>query len=109
MSHLPAREFAQSRARTLLAAWNSANLERLETALDTSLDWVDSPLPAIEREKIELVGEVVNTIRGWMARGRTETELQAALLLLRHVAGQHQVHLLNEPVHGMVLAGSRSI
>jgi|HubBroStandDraft_6_1064221.scaffolds.fasta_scaffold717013_1 hypothetical protein len=109
MNLLPARGFAQSRARTLLAAWNSANLERLETALDANLYHVDLLLPAIEREKMELISEVVNAIRGWIVRSTSETELQAALLLLRHVACQEQVYTPVERTHGMVLAGSRSI
>jgi hypothetical protein len=109
MNRLSGQAFAQRRARALLAAWNSANLERLETALDSSSDYPDRQLLAMEREKVELVDEVVKTIRGWIARATTETELQAALILLRHVACQEQIHATSEPAQGMLLAGSRSI
>jgi hypothetical protein len=109
MNRLSGQAFAQRRARALLAAWNSANLDRLESALDATSDCVDLQLPAMERERIELVDEVVKTIRGWIARAITETELQAALILLRHVACQEQVHIARERTHGMLLAGSRSI
>jgi hypothetical protein len=109
MNRLSGQAFAQRRARALLAAWNSASLERLETALDANPDDADLQLPAMERERIELVDEVVKAIRGWIAGDRTESELQAALILLRHVACQEKVHFAIEPAHGMLLAGSRSI
>lgn len=109
MNYLSGPACAQRRARALLAAWNSANLKRLETALDANSNCPDLQLPTIERERIELVDEVVKTIRGWIASATTETELQAALVLLRHVACQEQVHIAIERTHGMLLAGSRSI
>jgi hypothetical protein len=109
MNHSSGPAFAQRRARALLAAWNSGNLARLEAALDANWDYAETRLPAIERERIELIGEVVDAIRGWIARVRTETELQAALLLLRHVGRQEPFHIANEQNQGMVLTGSRSI
>jgi hypothetical protein len=109
--------FAQRRARALLAAWNSGNLSRLEAELDANSAFMDMPLPAIERERIEIVGEVVDAIRGWIARVRTETELQAALLLLRHVGCTGPAYIpaisnqsrSSRTNHAVLLTGSRSI
>jgi len=109
MNHLSERAPAQSRARNLLAAWNSANLERLEAALDANLDSADFRLPAIEKERIELITEVVNVIRGWIGKSKNESELQAALLLLRHVGCQEPEYFAMERSHGSAFAGSRSI
>ena len=109
MNQLSGPAFAQRRARTLLAAWNSGSLERLEAALDANWDCAGFQLPAIEMERIEILGEVVNAIRGWIARVKTETELQAALLLLRHVGCQEQVHFACQRTQDMALTGSRSI
>lgn len=112
-----ATAFAQRRARALLAAWNSGSLSRLEAELDANSAFMDMPLPAIERERIEIIGEVVDAIRGWIARVRTETELQAALLLLRHV-GRTEPAYIPSPSnqdhrsrngYGVILTGSRSI
>ncbi len=109
-----AQAFAQRRARTLLAAWNSGDLARLEAALDDNQDaasgnFADAQWPAIEKERMELIGEVVAAIRGWIARVRTEAELQAALLLLRHVGCQEPVHFMKQRTQEMALTGSRSI
>jgi hypothetical protein len=109
--------FAQRRARALLAAWNSGDLARLEAALDANSDSVEMHLPAIEQERFELIGEVVNAIRGWIARAKTETELQAALLLLRHVGRTEAAYMPGSSNHrgqlrlnqAIVLSGSRSI
>jgi hypothetical protein len=109
--------FAQQRARALLAAWNSGNLARLEAELDANSAFMDMPLPPIERERIEIVGEVVDAIRGWISRVRTETELQAALLLLRHVGRIEPAYIPSLPNqerrsrtnYSVVLTGSRSI
>jgi hypothetical protein len=109
MNYLSGPASAQRRARALLAAWNSGNLKRLEAALDADSNCADFQLSAIERERVELVDEVVNAIRGWIASATTGTELQAALVLLRHVACQEQVHIAIEQTQGMLLAGSRSI
>jgi hypothetical protein len=115
MNHSSAPAFAQRRARILLAAWNSGNLARLEAALNDNggdnWDCSDVRLPAIERERIELIGEVVQSIRGWIAKARTQTELQAALLLLRHLGGQEPLHFSAAATRNqdMALAGSRSI
>ena len=109
MNHASGPAFAQRWARTLLAAWNSGNLERLESALNANWDCAGLQLPAIERERVELIGEVVDAIRGWIARVRSETELQAALILLRHVGCQEAAHFVTKPAHGMALTGSRSI
>jgi hypothetical protein len=113
MNHSSGHAFAQRRARALLAAWNSGNLARLEAALEDN--WGDKGngpdlhLPAIERERLELIGEVVQSIRGWIARARTQTELQAALLLLRHLGEQQPIHFASARNQDMALAGSRSI
>jgi hypothetical protein len=113
MNHSSGHAFAQRRARILLAAWNSGSLARLEAALndnwDDNRDGANLHLPAIERERIELIGEVVQSIRGWIARARTQTELQAALLLLRHLGGQEPLHFASARNQDMALAGSRSI
>jgi hypothetical protein len=112
-----AQPMAQRRARALLAAWNSGNLARLEAALDENDECEALQLPAIERERFEVISEVANAIRGWIARVKTETELQAALLLLRHVGRTEPDYLPAQIApgrserrnHGMFLMGSRSI
>ena len=73
-------------ARKLLAAWNSGDLVRLETALST--------LPASvavssgEEERFELLQEVALNIRGWLdfASEDRQAELKMSLSLLRHLA-----------------------
>jgi len=109
MIHSLGPALAQRRARTLLAAWNSGNLARLEDALNADWDLAELPMPAIESERIELVGEVVDTIRGWMVHAKSASELQAALILLRHLAAQESVRLVRERRYDTTLAGSRSI
>jgi hypothetical protein len=75
-------------ARALLAAWNTGELARLEAALDGPAALQDARLPASERERIELVREVANCIRAWLqgAGQKAQTDLQASLKLLRHLA-----------------------
>ena len=89
-AHLPSSAL---RARSLLAAWNTGDLARLESALEQHSYSQDPALPAIEREKIELIDEVVASIRGYLTRSKTETDLRAAIKVLRHVGRCDDVRL----------------
>ena len=73
------------RARFLLAAWNTGDLERLESALEHHTPIVESHLPSAEIEKLEMIDEVVGAIRGYLLRARSETDVRAAIKVLRHV------------------------
>ena len=81
------------RARNLLAAWNTGDLARLESALDQHSYNDDVHVPAIEREKSELIDEAVQAMRGFLTRSRSENDIRAALKLLRHVGRCDDVRL----------------
>ncbi len=81
------------RARNLLAAWNTGDLARLESALEQHSYTHDAHIPAMEREKIELIDEVVSAIRGYLTRSKTETDMRAAIKVLRHVGRCDDVRL----------------
>jgi len=84
--------YSQRRARLLLAAWNSADLSRLEAALCSACS---SPAPTFEEEeRLEMVAEVESSLRDWLDRtgsrvlfARNEVALFTALKVLRHLAG----------------------
>ena len=73
-------------ARLLLAAWNTADLSRLRSALDLAEGVQPSRLPYSEQERLELLHEIAAMIRQWMQRQRTGEDLKASLDLLRHLA-----------------------
>ena len=80
---------SERRARTLLAAWNSGELARLEDALDrTAGDIGEDTLPACEQERFDLLQQITLTIRAWLsaATAAKDADLKAALGLLRHLA-----------------------
>jgi len=84
--------YSRHRARVLLAAWNSADLSRLEAVLDSPTH--SGALSFEEEERMEMVAEVECSLRHWLDRtgtsnpsGRTDVALFAALKLLRHLAG----------------------
>jgi hypothetical protein len=85
--------YSQRRARALLAAWNSASLPRLQSAL---APFPSQPvaLTSDEEERMEMVAEVEHFLRSWLDRSgpegsarKNEIALLASLKLLRHLAG----------------------
>jgi hypothetical protein len=78
---------SQRRARFLLAAWNSADLSRLEAALDMTA--IRAAATYGEQERMEMVEEVEYTLRNWLdsSARRNEVELLASLKILRHLTG----------------------
>jgi hypothetical protein len=74
-------------ARALLAAWNSADAPRLEEAIGQAAIERHAPRSWSEAERIELIQEIAATIRLWMNGGRSRTDLDASIELLRHLAG----------------------
>jgi hypothetical protein len=73
-------------ARMLLAAWNSADLSRLQSALTLAEGVQAGRLAYAEQERIELVHEIASMIRQWMKQQRTGEDLNASLQILRHLA-----------------------
>jgi hypothetical protein len=73
-------------ARLLLAAFNSADLSRLKSALDLAEGVQLGRLPYAEQERIELVHEIAAVIRHWMDRPGTGEDLKTSLDLLRHLS-----------------------
>lgn len=70
----------------LLAAWNSADLRQIQTAIDHARAVEMGALRGAEIERIELVREIGAVMRQWMAGYKTESDLKASLDLLRHLA-----------------------
>ncbi len=73
-------------ARILLAAWNSADLTRLKSALDVAQEVKTESLSFAEQERVEMVHEVAGMIRQWLQRQRTTEDLTVSLELLRHLS-----------------------
>ena len=79
-------------ARSLLGAWNSGDLLRLRNELNQVALADRSGLSGFEQERIEIVQEVAKTIRVWLNGARKKhTELNVALVLLRHLATLEEV------------------
>jgi hypothetical protein len=86
MHHSNCLTVSERRARLLLSAWNSGDLARLESALNSVSNASNTSLPCGEMERIEMVNEVSSTIQGWIDRCRDQHELETSLRLLRHLA-----------------------
>ncbi len=78
---------SERRARTLLAAWNSANALRLQEAIDQASECQAVSRSSDEAERIEMIQEIAATVQLWMEGGRSRTDLDASIELLRHLAG----------------------
>jgi hypothetical protein len=84
---------SERHARLLFAAWSRGDLIQLHAAAsETNFEDDPSPLPPSERERIDLVREIARIIRIWLGgpeRDQSDldqSDLNAALLLLRHLA-----------------------
>ena len=79
---------SERRARALLAAWNSADLARLEDTIESTVALSQAPLSTSEQERLDLLQEVASTIRTWVSTASSEhhSELKMSLGLLRHLA-----------------------
>src|ERR1700691_1328886 len=75
MHHSNCLTVSERRARLLLSAWNSGDLARLESALNSVSTASNTSLPFGEMERIEMVNEVSTTIQGWIDRCRDQHEL----------------------------------
>lgn len=73
-------------ARLLLAAWNSADVSRVRSALDLAEGVHTARLGYSEQERVELLHEIAAMIRQWMNREKSGEDLNASLDLLRHLA-----------------------
>jgi hypothetical protein len=73
-------------AKLLLAAWNSADVSRLRSALDLTEGVHPGRLAYSEQERVEVLHEIAVMIRQWMNRQKTTDDLNASLELLRHLA-----------------------
>jgi hypothetical protein len=52
---------SERRARALLAAWNSADLARLEDTIESTVALSQAPLSTSEQERLDLLQEVAST------------------------------------------------
>jgi hypothetical protein len=77
---------ARRSARMLLAAWNSADLRQIQNAIEQARTVETAGLSGVDVERIELVREIGNVMRQWMAGHKTVADLNASLDLLRHLA-----------------------
>jgi hypothetical protein len=84
---------SEQRARVLLSAWNSGDLQRLRETLTG--DWISAD-PADwprskqdERERMEMLLTIADAMRDWLRRGgdAPPEDLQVSMKLLRHLAG----------------------
>jgi len=87
MQRKPSLTPSQYRARTLLAAWNSGDLDRLQGALESEMDQPRAREGG-EQERMELVESAGGSIRTWLTRPQdpAHADLQVSLRLLRHLA-----------------------
>ena len=76
----------EKRARRILSAWTQGNLEELRSVMGESAEGVASAHAREHAEAVDAVGELLCT---WLCapEGVPMAELQAALGLLRHLAG----------------------
>lgn len=70
----------------LLAAWNSADLRQIQTAIEHARAIETDSLRGADVERIELVREIGAVMRQWMAGYKTASDLKASLDLLHHLA-----------------------
>jgi len=78
-------------AKLLLAAWNSADVSRLRSALDLAEGVQPARLAYAEQERMELLQEIAAMIRYWMDSPKSGEDLKASLDLLRHLAQNPRV------------------
>jgi hypothetical protein len=76
-------------ARSLLAAWDSGDLPRLQNELRQIAEVDDSTLSRSEVERIEIVQGVAQTLQCWLkgVKGKP-ADLSVGLFLLRHLTTQ---------------------
>ncbi|HEY4361260.1 MAG TPA: hypothetical protein VGN17_09835 [Bryobacteraceae bacterium] len=106
--------YSRRRARVLLAAWNSADLSRLEAVLDSPSS--SGARSFEEEERMEMVAEVECSLRTWLDRtgasnaiAQTDVALFAALKLLRHLAGcEASANSYRAPKAGIQVVGDFS-
>jgi hypothetical protein len=73
-------------ARSLLAAWNSGDVPFLRQELSQIAVTDHTGLSAVEHERMEIVQEVAQIMRGWLSGARKKhADLNVALALLRHL------------------------
>jgi hypothetical protein len=77
-------------ASTLLAAWNSCDLATLGNALDQAANADKTDLPCWERERIEVLQGIAETIDRWQRETRRagQVDLDVSVNLLSHLAQQ---------------------
>jgi hypothetical protein len=73
-------------ARLLLAAWNSADVSRIQSALDLAEGVHPARLGYAEQERVELLHEIAAGIRQWMNCQKSGEDLNVSLELLRHLS-----------------------
>ncbi len=71
-------------ARALLAAWDSADTERLYATINQ----VCSRKSAHDMERAEVLEEIGRAMHAWMEGHKTTEDMDACLSLLRHLAGR---------------------
>lgn len=76
---------SRNAARTMLSAWSSAGALLIRRAADRA----DALQPAstLEEEQIEMLREACAVLRGWTEGRDAGADLDAALGVLRHLAG----------------------
>ena len=87
MPNTPPLTASERCARSLLSAWNSGELSRLQKVLDQPFLMDEVHFTSSECEKIELLLEIRGAIRMWLRgiRRKNQPDLYASLRLLRHL------------------------
>ena len=92
MMKMKSSPVSEHRARLLLSAWNSGDLRRLQETLTEG--WISTgplagPLTGDERDRMEMLATIADTMRNWLRRGgdAPAEDLQVTVQLLRHLAG----------------------
>ncbi len=75
-------------ARFILNAWNKREFTELQAALTQSPFTRPGNLPAVERERMDLIQDLGRDLLIWDSSGQVEngTNQNAALALVRHLA-----------------------
>jgi len=77
---------ARHSARILLAAWNSADVHQIQTAIEQTQRVETGQLRSADSERVEMIQEIAAVMRQWMAGHKSSSDLKAGLDLLRHLA-----------------------
>jgi hypothetical protein len=84
---------SEHRARLLLSTWNSGDVRRLREILTEAWFCGEPAAWSIsgeeERERMEILVTIAETMRNWLRRGgeAPADDLQVSMRLLRHLAG----------------------